>query len=120
MNRLWLSALALLASGLGGVQAAQLGSDATVRATIDGRLAVTVHYGDLNLANRDGTNALYARIVRAAERVCPHADQRLGAKLATQRCVQGAVDAAVHLVNHSALTQLHAGRTAPATLSVRS
>ena len=49
--------------------------------------SVTVSYADLNLASREGVDALYARIGKALDRVCGKPDMRdLKATYASQRC----------------------------------
>ncbi len=70
---------------------------------------VTVPYGDLNLHNDAGTRALYARLVRAARRVCGGEDARDPARVrVAQACRDAALRDAVGRVGAPMLTALHA------------
>lgn len=51
-----------------------------------------VSYADLNLANADGAEALKARVVRAAKRVCTmEGDKSLDGAMAARKCTSVAV-----------------------------
>jgi len=65
----------------------------------------TVHYGDLDLNNREGAVALFRRLHNAASDVCsdPAEDKYSSAPL-YKRCVDQAVGDAVASVDHPALT----------------
>jgi UrcA family protein len=64
----------------------------------------TVKFADLNVSNPQGAAALYARIQRAARKVCPHVDARdLGSRGQMDACVNKAIAAAVAKVDQPAL-----------------
>jgi len=94
--RLTLAAAAALAvAGLPAVPAAEPGAAPTV----------TVRYDDLNLTTDGGVRALYARLTRAAEMVCPDRFNRELARASGARACQAqAIDAAVAQVNNPLLT----------------
>jgi UrcA family protein len=69
----------------------------------------TVTYGDLNLANPQGVEQLYQRVVGAARRVCYSLDGRsLQEKVQFSICVRQSIARAVAAVDQPALTKLHA------------
>ena len=71
-----------------------------------------VQYGDLNLADLQGTEVLYRRIVLAAEKVCDSGDHRsVQALLRDRRCKELSVSRAVGSVNRPELTALYAAKT---------
>ena len=62
--------------------------------------SVAVHYGDLDHETTEGTNQLYQRIVKAAEKVCTiGATRDLGMIARVHACEADAVSRAVHQVN---------------------
>src|SRR5450631_2149080 len=73
---------------------------------------MTVVYSDLNLANPQGVERLYRRIVAAAQQVC---DSRQGRSLQAQAmdsiCTKQSIAHAVAAVGQPALTSLHAVKT---------
>jgi UrcA family protein len=72
----------------------------------------TVTYGDLNLANPQGVQQLYRRIVGAAQQVCDVLNGRsLQAKEQFSICTKQSIARAVSAVDHPALTALHATKT---------
>lgn len=72
----------------------------------------TVTYGDLNLANPQGVEHLYRRIVGAAQQVCADNDGRsLQAKEQFSICIKQSIARAVAAVDQPALTRLHAIKT---------
>jgi UrcA family protein len=85
--------------------------------------ARTVHYADLNLNSRAGTEVLYKRIRDAAEQVCGDVrSRRLNEAAVAKACVDQAVFASIRSVNSLRLTNTynaHVG-VAPATISVAS
>lgn len=84
-----------LASGFSAVSAAADSSDAP---------QVVVKYGDLNVSNPQGAAALYGRIRRAAESVCPRFERSDLASMARMdACVHKAIADAVITVNQPAL-----------------
>jgi UrcA family protein len=78
---------------------------------IEGSSAV-VKFGDLNLQNPDGVEALYKRIQRAANKVCGDPrDIHTFPDLARRECVERAVAKAVSDVNNRHLTALYTRKT---------
>ena len=80
----------------------------------------TVLYGDLNLANPQGVERLYRRIVAAAQQVC---DSRQGRSLQAQAldsiCTKQSIARAVAAVGQPALTSLHAVKTGQSSGTAR-
>lgn len=78
----------------------------------DSEPVTTVQFGDLNLANPQGVERLYQRIVAAAQQVC---DTRQGRSLEAQAldsiCTKQSIAHAVAAVGRPALTALHAAKT---------
>jgi UrcA family protein len=73
--------------------------------------SVTVSYQDLNLATDSGSSALYARLEKAAAKVCVVADIRdLAAVAARSSCEQAAIARAVRAVNSPRLAALFNAR----------
>jgi UrcA family protein len=84
-----------LAPGFAAVSAAADSTDAP---------QVVVKYGDLNVSNPQGAAALYARIRKAAESVCPRFERSdLGSMVRIDNCVHKAIADAVTMVNQPAL-----------------
>jgi UrcA family protein len=84
-----------LASGFTAVSAAADSTDAP---------QVVVKYGDLNISNQQGAAALYGRIRRAAESVCPRFElSQLASQARRVACVHKAITDAVTTVNQPAL-----------------
>jgi UrcA family protein len=78
---------------------------------IEGQSAV-VKFGDLNLQNPDGVEALYRRIQRAAEKVCwDTRDIHVLNDIAKRNCKERAVAKAVSDVNNGHLTALYTRKT---------
>jgi len=79
----------------------------------------TVRYSDLNLNTQAGAEMLYKRIRNAAEQVCGDVDSRqLQQAAAAKACVDRAIIAGTHAVNHVRLTSTydaHAGAAQTAT-----
>jgi len=72
----------------------------------------TVTYGDLNLANPQGVEQLYRRIVGAARQVCGALDGRsLQEKAQFSICTKQSIARAVAAVDQPSLTALHAVKT---------
>jgi UrcA family protein len=97
-------AAACMAVGSTAVQAAEKSSESEP--------VKTVPFGDLNLANPQGVERLYRRIVAAAQQVC---DTREGRSLQAQSqewiCNKQSIARAVVAVGRPALTALHAAKT---------
>jgi UrcA family protein len=86
----------------------------TVNARVpdDGRLTRVVHFGDLNLSNPLGIDALYGRIEAAAAYVCaPLNGKDLRSTNEYGKCYDKAVTNAVTSVNQSRLAALHKERS---------
>jgi UrcA family protein len=75
--------------------------------------SVTVKYGDLNLNNAEGLKTLYARLARAARRVCsaPSGHLLSDVSYGVSDCRRNAIAAAVASVNNERLAALHRQRT---------
>jgi UrcA family protein len=67
-----------------------------------------VNYSARDLASDQGTHALYQRIKRAAQAVCPAYDARdLEAFAASRECQQQAVADAIHQIGNARLAAVH-------------
>jgi UrcA family protein len=89
---------------------------ATLAAEPKGPFAVpeiAVAYGDLDLTNPAGVQALHRRLKTAAERVCPRTDGRVSApdKAAAHECRKQALEHAVREIGSPELAALHAATT---------
>ena len=74
--------------------------------SIDGRMALTVHYSDLNMNTEAGVATLYNRIRHAAQQVCGEVDsRRLDEAAAAQSCVNHAIAVSVAAVGNTQLDQ---------------
>jgi len=73
---------------------------------------VAVRYGDLDLSTRKGAETLYARIVTAAQKVCPlPISNELIWSVATVNCRHAAVQRAVNSIQSPRLSEIFAART---------
>ena len=81
---------------------------------------LTVQFGDLNLNNAQGVDALYKRIKNAARNVCSELEGRtLSKKRLYAECVDTALSTAVTRVDRPLLSQYLADRSAtPRKVSV--
>lgn len=72
----------------------------------------TVKFSDLNLATEEGSRVLYARLVSAAEQVCPPSDVLLAIKanLNSQRCIRDAVDRAAKQIRNPRFAEVAASQ----------
>jgi UrcA family protein len=79
----------------------------------DATPSVVVRYDDLNLTTRQGTLALYQRIVAAARNVCPREEgtRELTNVAVARRCQASAIDRAVNQVPSPQLAAIHASHT---------
>ena len=96
----------LVLGGLAGLSLAGAASAATLEGT---QREATVRYSDSNLATDEGARALYSRLARAAERVCPNEPPY--AHISTTsvlKCRQEALSAAVAKIHNQRLAALHA------------
>lgn len=90
--------------------AAGLTQTASAESVVVRSIAVT--YADLDLADAAGVQALYSRIVSAAESACGRYDVGdLRAKRDHKTCYEAAVAAAVAGVDNASLRVLHAEET---------
>lgn len=78
-----------------------------------GTRSLTVVYGDLDLSQPAGIDAMYGRLSLAAERVCaPREDARSPARRRIwERCVATSIDRSVAEVNNPLLSDVHSART---------
>lgn len=98
---------ALCVAGMPGAHA----NDKDKGKYIEGSSTV-VKFGDLNLQNPAGVEALYRRIQGAANRVCGDArDIKVLNDIARRECVETAVAKAVRDVNNRNLTALYVRKT---------
>ena len=74
-------------------------------------MKMVVHYGDLNLANPEGVERLYRRIVAAAGQVCDSKDRSLQVQARDGICQKQSIARAVALVNQPALRAFYARKT---------
>jgi UrcA family protein len=82
--------------------------------------AKTVQFGDLNLANPQGVERLYRRIVVAAQQVCDSRQARsLQAQALDSICTKQSIAHAVAAVGQPALSALHAAKTGQPGSAVR-
>lgn len=72
---------------------------------------VVVHYTADTLATDSGTRALYRRLERAAEQVCPAASNTRLPNEHVVKCRQEALTAAVNKIHNQRLAALHAAAT---------
>ena len=75
---------------------------------------VTVHYGDLDLASREGAAVLYQRLHKAARTVCGASEvyerRDLRRVYAHRECYERVLSATVQKVNDPILAALHRAR----------
>ena len=87
----------------GGASAARLDSDVP---------SVVVKYSEQSLTTDEGVSALYRRITRAAEQVCPDPSIRsLSLRAQVEQCRNEAIARAVGQIDNSRLAALHAVRS---------
>lgn len=112
MKTAYLAHLALLATSLAGWNAASAATERVPAAASAADVpSIVIDYSDLNLASRSGTTALYARLSRAAKRVCEPVNGRsLQERAAYRQCQQSSLARAVRAVGHPAVLALHAER----------
>jgi UrcA family protein len=104
----------LIASAIIGVVASGFAAECIAVETGDAP-QVVVHYADLNLSSPQGAAALYVRIRRAADSVCPDINlSDLASKARKDACVHKAIADAVITVNQPALfAQYNANNSSP-------
>jgi len=104
-------ALTTLAAVIGLTTAALLGTPtlATAAQPAADVPQTTLYYSLRDLASHQGTQALYARIVAAAQSVCPGWDSRdLGEVAASRQCQRQAVARAIGQIGDARLASVHA------------
>jgi len=72
---------------------------------------IVVHYADLNLANPQGVERLYRRIVAAASEVCDSRDRSLQAQALDGICKKESIARAVAAANQPVMTAFYAQET---------
>jgi UrcA family protein len=88
------------ALGVGAINAASVDSDGP---------SVAIRYSAADLANDDTVRALYHRIVKAAEQVCPQVQTgTMLVSAAVRQCREQAVEHTVQKINDPRLAALHA------------
>jgi UrcA family protein len=98
-------AMASMAVAATAVHAAELSPASDV-------MTKTVKFDDLNLANTQGVERLYRRIVAAAEQVCDTREGRsLRAQAQTANCTKQSIAHAVAAVGQPTLTALYSIKT---------
>jgi UrcA family protein len=99
----------LLLGSFAGVMAAGAASAASPASDVP---SVVVHYDPQSLATDAGVYALYRRITRAAEQVCPDPSIRsLSLRAQVEQCRNEAIARAVGQIDNSRLAALHAVRS---------
>jgi UrcA family protein len=104
-------AFAAIAAAVGLTAVALLGSPATASAAQPAADApqATLYYSLRDLASDQGTRALYARIVTAAQTVCPGWDSRdLDVVAASRECQHQAVARAIGQIGSARLAAVRA------------
>jgi UrcA family protein len=95
---------------LGGFVGLAAAGAAAASPTNDDVPALSVRYHADMLATDSGARALYHRLVKAAEIVCPNDDSRL-ISWRTRECRQQALTAAVGKIHNQRLAAVHATAT---------
>jgi UrcA family protein len=104
-------ALSAIAAVIGLTTAALLGSPTIATAAQPAADAphATLYYSLRDLTSTEGTRALYARIVTAAQSVCPGWDSRdLDEVAASRECQRQAVARAIGQIGDARLASVHA------------
>jgi UrcA family protein len=96
----------LVLGGLAGLSLAGTASAATAEGT---SREATVRYSESSLATEDGTRALYSRLARAAQKVCPSGPVYAHVSgTSVLACREKALNAAVAKIHNQRLAALHA------------
>jgi UrcA family protein len=96
----------LLLAGLAGL--AGTGTAVASEADSDAPAALVVRYDADMLSTDSGARALYSRIARAAQRVCPNDSYSLLVASKVRECRGQAVAAAVSKIHNQRLAAVHA------------
>ncbi|HEY0800119.1 MAG TPA: UrcA family protein [Steroidobacteraceae bacterium] len=100
----------LLLGGLAGLAAGTAGAGTAAAGTVVGDVpALVVRYNSDMLETDSGARALYRRLARAAEQVCPDvpSNTRIVSEVIV-KCRQQAIDAAVNKIHNQRLAAVHA------------
>ncbi len=100
--------LAMLMCGIGAATAAGVAAAATPDPDV---LAIAVKYDPTTLETDSGARRLYARIVNAADAVCPEYYNPHGLNPQVQACRQRAIENAVSKVHDPRLVAVHLSST---------
>ena len=101
----------LRAAALGATLVVSAAGSAYAASPAEDVPTVRVSYHDLNLATDQGTDALYARIVSAAYKVCQPSDIRnLSEVAAASKCREEAIARAVRDVGNPRLAAVYSAR----------
>ena len=92
----------LLIGGLAGMAA----TTAALAADPDVPPSIVLHYSNDSLATDDGLKIFYHRLVRAAEKVCPHEPGNLFLSEPVRACREQAIANVVAKVNNSRLAAM--------------
>jgi UrcA family protein len=71
--------------------------------------SIVIKYDPQSLASDEGARALYQRLVKASEQVCPATGEDLLSLNAARRCSRQVLEHAVREINDSRLAALYAG-----------
>ena len=104
--------IAAFAVGMAGTAWSDYVDEIEVSGKATGQVKVT--FGDLNLANEQGAEALYRRLQRASKIVCDISGSektRLAEVTAeTKLCYDATLSGSVERINNDLVTVIHAGR----------
>jgi UrcA family protein len=98
----------LLLGSLAGLAA----GTAAAGAVVSEAPALVVRYNADMLQTDSGARALYRRLARAAEQVCPNTSYRLVTNPAVLKCRQEALTGAVNKIHNQRLAAVHAAASA--------
>jgi UrcA family protein len=102
----------LLLGGLAGLAAA--GAAGASPANGDVPMQIVSYSADM-LDTDGGARAVYHRIAKAAERVCPNTSYSLLVHSSVQKCREDAISAAVNKIHNQRLAAVHAAASSKAS-----
>ena len=103
------SYLAAMATAVAAALLAGTAGASSFSASFDQPPSITIHYQDLDLNTTDGRTALYRRMSRAAQLVCPAADTfDLQALRISEPCRSAAIQRAVRSIGGPTMAKLAA------------
>jgi UrcA family protein len=97
----------LLLGGLAGLAAGAAGTAAAGPVVGDVPVLVVRYNADM-LETDSGARALYSRLARAAERVCPDVSYNLLPNPAVRKCREDALEGAINKIHNQRLAAVHA------------